>query len=201
MLCLGLNLLGLDGKALERLERNGVDVGAASGNDEALDGGKGKVAGGTRQEGLGRGNLLLLGSEEAVLLSFVADDGRHGAHEAVVLRAGKDVRDVLQRAQDQIGEGLGEADGALEIGDREAVSARLDLGLVEVLERPVCVEQVQFFLGDNGLDGVEHIALLLAEVVARCPAGDVGRELGEEGNLEQLIQGNQLEVCEALRGH
>jgi hypothetical protein len=102
-----VNCLRFYCERLEALERDGADVGAGAFDDKVLDSRESEVACCGGDEGLGGGPLLLHQSEEAFLFGFVADDGCDGADQAIVAVFGEDLVDVLQSAEDDVGEGAG----------------------------------------------------------------------------------------------
>ena len=113
---------------------NGVDVGARARDGEALKGGKGVIAGGGSDERLGRRAFALNQAESTNLFSFVGHGATSAANETKVSIDSENLGDVLQNAEDQISEGLGQENGVLEVGHREIVFAGLDGSNVEFLK-------------------------------------------------------------------
>lgn len=75
---------------------------------------------------------MLEDTEEAFLLTLLANYGADTPDQARCIEIGEDLLDVLQGAQDKIGEGTGEGDGVREVVYWEDVLARLDGVYVEV---------------------------------------------------------------------
>lgn len=133
------------GEHVERCEDgegDGVFVRAGAGHDEGLEGREGEGARGCGQEGLRGGTLALKQAVEAVLFALLADDGADAADQAGVAVLPEQGLDVLQGAEDEVGEGVGEGDGVVEVGDWEDVFAGEDGAGVEVGEGAVGVERV-----------------------------------------------------------
>ncbi len=103
-------------------------------DDELLQGREGEGGDVGRQEGLLGRLVVEHESVETVLLALLADDGRDGAHGAVVAVLRERLLGVLERAQDYRGQGLGQADGFFKRGHWKVVCARLrDQRHIEVL--------------------------------------------------------------------
>lgn len=149
VLGLRLDASCLDSESLEGLERDGIDVGARAWNDESLNCSECKVAGSGGEERLSRGALLLHKTEESFLLSFVTKNRGDGADESDILSFSKDLVDILERAEHDIGEERSKADGRLEVDNRETVLAGLDGLKLKVCECSVDVQQMKLLLGDD----------------------------------------------------
>ncbi len=201
-----VDVLGLDGQGLEDGQADGVDVGAGPGDHEALvEGREGELARAGRQEGQSAGDLVEDGAVEAVLLALLPDDGGHAADQAGVAVGGEQALHVLERAEDDVGEGRGERNSVFEARDREVVFTGLDGGFVEVRESPVGIERVELFLGDNRVEGGEHevyrpVVANVVMMVALDLVGDVVDELGEEGDLGEFVEGDEPETCLGVVG-
>ena len=141
-------------------------------------------------------------SVEAILLAFWADYGSDAAEEADVVAAlgAENVRNVLQRAHDEVGEGRRKSERCAEIYDGDLVFAGLDgLGAVEG-QGALGVELVKLLLCLDGGEDVDDELAVRVELVAGDIIGDVGEEVGEERDFEELIEGDGLPVCDALGG-
>jgi len=194
-----------DGERLEDLEADGGEVGAGTRYYEALEGGECELAGGGGEEGEGGGLFVEESAVVAVLFAFLADDRGHAADEAAVAVGSEERGDVLQGAEDDVGEGGGQGDGFLEVGDGEVVLAGLDdgVGSEEVLEGAVGVEGVEFFLRLDGREGFEDEVTFFVVVDLKLvvfPARDVGDEFGEERYFEELVEGDESQTREGIGG-
>lgn len=190
LLVLGLDVLSEDIEGLEGLERDCIDVGAAAWNNEALDSGESKVAGGGGEEGLGRRSLLLDDAEETLLLAFVSNDRRDETHGTVLATLRKDIVDVLQCSEDNVRESCSECDRALEVRDGEVVLARLNgIGLV-ILENGIGTESMKLLYCKNDVEIFEDLVFVIAECEAVDVVGDVLDELVEESYFEDLVESN-----------
>ena len=110
--------------------------------------------------------------------------------------------DVLEGAEDDVGEGGGQGDGVFKFGDGEVVLAGLDdgVGSEEVLECAVGVEGVEFFLGLDGSEGFQdEIAFfVVVDVIMFDLVSDVGDQFGEECYFEELVEGDESQTCEGI---
>jgi len=176
---LGLRLdvagVGLDGQGTEDFEVDGVEVGAGAGDDEVLvERGEGEVPCAGCQEGKGAGDLVLELAVEAVLFTFLPDNGGDAPDQTGVAIGTHKSRNVLKRAQDHIGESGGKGDGIVEVVDREVVLARLHWSVgVELRQGVVGVDGVELFLGLNGGESIDekvHVSAIIPE--ARSPRLD-----------------------------
>lgn len=107
-------------------ERNGVNIGASAGHDEALNGSEGKVEITSRQEGQFTRDLALHNAEPSLLLSLLTDNRGNLACQREITTESESLHDVLQSTQNHICEGGGENKGGIEVMDREGILARLD---------------------------------------------------------------------------
>ena len=105
---------------------NGGDIGTRAGDDEGLERSEGEGAGGSGKEGRGRGSLALDDAVPALLLAFLANDGRDERDERRIVVGREGVAGGLQGAEDDIGEGRGEGDGFVVGRGGEDVFAGLD---------------------------------------------------------------------------
>lgn len=78
------------------------------------------------------------------------------------------------------------------------VFAGLNLFLFEVLKRAVRIEYMQLFLVDDCIQRIKHVIVTLPKIISGDFVCDVVDKLREEGNFEQLVQCNQLEVSDSL---
>lgn len=111
-----------------------------------------------RQEGRRGRRLLLQRPVPAYLFGLLSDDRAEEVHErqlvASVLRP--DGLRLWQDAEDDVGEGLGERDGAVEVADGEIVLAGQDLGLVGAGEDAVGAEGVELLLLEGRHDQIKR---------------------------------------------
>ncbi len=141
-----------------------------------------------------------------------AEEGNEGAFVAAVGAEGG--LGFGERAEDYVGEGLGEGDGIDEGGDGEHVFARRDWGLARVLKNAVdtsgvkllllwyvsamgrdeCVETTYVY---DGSERVDHVRVVhrsySSSIVASHVVGDIGKERGEVCDFEYLIESNELQ--------
>lgn len=100
----------------------------------------------------------------------------------------------MKCAEDDIREGRGQPDGCREVRDREIILAGLDGLQTKVSERAVCIESVKLLLRLDGReccdDGVALVAV--GELEAGDIVCDVAEQLSEEGDLEQLVEGDEF---------
>ena len=116
-----------DGQGLEDGQADDADVGAGAGDDEALvQGREGELPGAGRQEGQRARDLAEHGAVEALLLALLAEDGGDGADDARVAVTGGEELDILEGAEDDVGEGGCKGNGLLERRDWEVILAGLD---------------------------------------------------------------------------
>jgi hypothetical protein len=135
-----------DVQRLKRAKRNLENVGTSAGDDEALDRSKGEVEVAGCQEWQLAGDFALDDSEPSFLLAFLADDGGDLPCEIHISAQCKSLDDVLQGAENEVREGCGECDGAVEVVDGELVSAGLHGFHAEVAQGVVSADCVEFFL-------------------------------------------------------
>jgi hypothetical protein len=81
----------------------------------------------------------------------------------------------------------------------------LDRSFAEVGKSPVGVEGVELFLGYDCVKSGEHegdglVIANVVSVVALDLVGDVVDELGEEGDLDEFVEGDKLETCLGIFG-
>jgi hypothetical protein len=118
---------------------------------KALQGAEGKW----RDRGGEEGLLARLEAQEgpvpAVLLALLAYDRRHSADRAGIAVGGQQLRGILQSAEHEGGEGLGEGDGGAEVGGGELVGARRRGEGAEFGQDVVGVDSVELFLLWGGL--------------------------------------------------
>ena len=83
----------------------------------------------------------------------------------------------------------------MEVVDWENVLARLDDCPSGVLDRIVGVERVQLFLSDDDLQNCEDVFDVrdVPLCVALDSIRDVGDQVREEGDFEELVEGDELE--------
>ena len=141
-----------------------------------------------------------------------AEEGNEGAFVAGVGTEGG--LGFGERAEDYVGEGLGEGDGVDEGGDGEDVFARHDWGLARVLKNAVdasgmkllllwsvsalgrdeCVERTYV---NDGSERVNHVRVVQRSygggIIASHVVGDIGKERGEVCSFEYLIESNELQ--------
>jgi len=134
-----------------------------------------------------------LAAVESVLLTLLAHDRGNASDQTGISISAHEGCDILKRAEDNISEGRSKSESVMEVGDREVVLARKDgSGRIELLQGIVGVDGVQLFLCKNGGDGIsDGIHVITVVHKARDVVLDVLEELEEEGNLEQLIEGDQ----------
>ena len=95
-----------DGKWLEDGQFDLVNVGASAIHDEVLvESGEGELAGTGSEEGEGTGDFAEDAAIEAVLLAFLADDGHNAADQAIISIRSEERCYILERAEDDVGEG------------------------------------------------------------------------------------------------
>ena len=200
---LGLDVRGSDGEWQEDGKLDLANVGAGAWYDEHLvQGGEGERAGAGGKEGKSAGDFAEKVAVEAVLLAFLADDGGNAADQARIAILTKEGCHVPKSTEDDIGKGRCQTDCGEEVGDGEVVLARLDWADAKVGERAIGVEGVKLFLRLNSCDSGDYAVSLIAvcDLVTREIIRDVGEQLGEEGHLEKLVEGNQLETGLGVRG-
>ena len=141
-----------------------------------------------------------------------AEEGNEGAFVAAVGAEGG--LGFGERAQDYVGEGLGEGDGVGEGGDREHVFARHDWGFARVLENAVDASGVKLLLlwyvsasgrdecGErtyvyDGSERVDHVRVVQRSqgrgVVPSHVVGNIGKQRREVCDFEDLIESNELQ--------
>ena len=108
----------------------------------------------------------------------------------------------MESAEHDICESASEVDSGFEVGAGEDVLAGLDWGLASTLEDTVGTESVELFLrlhsGESLQDEVLHARV--ADLEAVDVVGDVGNQAGKEGDLEKLVEGDELEAGDITRG-
>lgn len=106
----------------------------------------------------------------------------------------------MQCAKDHVGEGGSKTDGVGEGRDWELVFARLDWRSTEMCKGTIGIERVELFLGLDCGEGVEHELLdpVAADAVAWHIVCDVVDEIGKEGDLEQLVESDELETGQSV---
>jgi hypothetical protein len=57
---------------------------------------------------------------------------------------------------------------------------------------------MQFFLCDDGVEGVEHVFVAVTQIVACDFIGEVVDEFGEVGDFEEFVESDELEVFDAF---
>ena len=131
------------------------------------------------------------------MLALLADDRANEWNEDcfVVVVKGQTGLGILEGAEDDISEGASEVDGGVEVSAREDVLTGLNWRFSGTLQDAVCTEIVEFFLG---LDCGESVEDNVSDCWASdLEAGDVVRDVldqaGEEGNLEELVECDELE--------
>lgn len=196
LLVLALNVGGVDGQGAEDGQVDDVGVGAAALDHHSLvEDGECPGSLGAGEERQFRGDDVAQVAVEAVLLAFLADHGADERNVLLVTVGSETSKGVLESAEDDIGEGLGEGDGALEVRGWENVFARLDGSLAGGGQDGVGADSVQLFLREDGVQGVENDALggWAWNFEAGDVVGDVADQAGEEGNLEELVEGDEFE--------
>ncbi len=78
----------------------------------------------------------------------------------------------------------------------------MDRARVEVVQGIVCVQRMKFFLCLNSIERGQDVFLLLlvVDMVPIHVIGDVGNELGKEGDLGQLVEGDEAETVLGVVG-
>ena len=106
----------------------------------------------------------------------------------------------MKCAEDDVCECRGKTNGIGEGGDWELVLARLDWRSTEMCKSTIGVESVKLLLGLNSGEGIDDKLLdaVAADAVARHIVCDVVDEIGEEGDLEQLVEGNELKAGQGV---
>ncbi len=101
---------------------------------------------------------------------------------------------VLEGTQHQVGEGASESNGIVERGGGEDVFARLNLVLTAVGQDAVGAQVVQLLLSQDGVESFEDVVFedRASDAVAVVVAGDVVDQAGEEGDLEDFVEGDEL---------
>lgn len=109
---------------------------------------RGVLEGDLCQERSGRGDLALQEAVRAVLLTLLADDRADDRDQVCDLDSlyGEVLLDVLQYTKREVGEGVGEGDGGLEVVDREVEFARVDGGRSSVGQEGVHSNGVKLLL-------------------------------------------------------
>lgn len=147
-----LDASGLCGRGYNDIERrkgfkwDGVNVGASSGHDEALNGSEGKVEIASRQEWQFTRDLALHDAEPSLLLSLLANNRGNLACQRKVTTESESLHDVLQSTQNYICEGGGENKGGIEVLHWEGILARLDWVNANMGQGVVGVQGMEFLL-------------------------------------------------------
>lgn len=106
----------------------------------------------------------------------------------------------MERAHDNIGEGGSKSNSIVQISDGKVVLARKDgSSRVEFGEGVVGVDGMELFLcknGSNCVDDEVHILAIIPEAIR--VRFNKGKKLGEVGNLEQLVEGDESQRCESI---
>jgi len=201
ILNLRLNVRRVNIQDSEHLEVDGVDVGAGAWDNEVLvEGGEGKVSGAGGQEWEGAGDLPLEAAVVSVLLTLLTDDRGNASDQTSVAISAHECCDILQRAQDNIGESGGKSESVLQVVDGEVVLARKDRSIrVELGEGVVSIDGMQLFLCKNGSErSRERVHIQAAVLKGRVAGLDQLEELEEEGDLPELIEGDQSQRGEGI---
>ena len=146
----------------------------------------------------------------------MADDGAEEGNERAFIAGvgGEGGLGFLERAEDYVGEGLGEGDGIHEGGNGEHVLAWRDCHLARVCKNAVDASGMKLLLlwsvsaigGDeyvgttyvyDGSERVNRVSVVQRSygggIVASHVVGDIGKERGEECYFEYLIESNELQ--------
>ena len=92
------------------------------------------------------GNFAPEETVPALLLVFLAHDGRHTHRERDVASFRKDFNHILEGTQDKRSKSGSELDGRVEVRDREYILAWLDWSGVEVRQCVVSIQSMEFLL-------------------------------------------------------
>lgn len=123
-----------------------MNVWAAAGDCEALDGREGETQIAGRQEGELAGNLSLPKTIPALLFALLTDNGCDKASEAGVAPAGKDLYYILECAEDEIGERASEDYGRIKVRNRKRIGARFNGLGTKILEAIVRIQGMELLL-------------------------------------------------------
>ena len=108
---------------------------------------------------------------EAVLLALLADDAGDEGEELGVAVGAESVDRVLERAENDVGEGGGEGDGVVEVAGGEDVLAGLDGSAAGGLQNSVRSKGVELLLSLDGSEGIKDDG---ADSVAALAGYDLG---------------------------
>lgn len=204
---LGVKLVGDDGQRLEDREVDGVGVGARVGDDKVLvESREGELSGTSSEERKSGWDLAQDLSVVAVLLTLLANDGADTVDQTSITVDTEAMLDILEGTEDDVGEGGGKGNGILEVVDREAVLAGLNGAGVEVGQSIVGVQCVELLLSLNCCQGRQNLgnatsfAWDVPALIAWDVVGDVGNQFGEEGDLSELVEGDETEGDESVGG-
>ena len=135
---------------------------------------------------------------EAVLLAFLANNRGDSANETIISVLSEDLVDVLEHAENDIGEGCGECDGFLEVVDGEVVLATTKSIKAIGRESTVGIKGVKLFLSLSYRELIDDLVLLESVKIFlfETPSivSDVVEELTEESDLKDFVEGNQAEI-------
>lgn len=128
------------------------------------------------------------------MFSFLTDNGGDETNDIVTVGCESIFRG-LESSEDDVSEEGGGGDGGVEAVDaREDVLAGLDGGAFSAGEDGIGAEEVEFFLGLDGGEGVDdEVFGVLRGAEGEGGGGEVLEEGGEEGDLEELVKGDSLE--------
>ena len=134
------------------------------------------------------------------MFTFLTDYRSDDWHNAIVIVHSQSQLYILQSAEDDICEGGGQCQGAVQISSGELVFAGLDR--IEVIRGKdgVCVVCVKLFLCLNCHQSIDDslTKILVLKAEAWHVIGDIEEQIGEEGNLEYLVERDQLNACQVV---
>jgi len=147
------------------------------------------------------GNFAPEETVPALLLVFLAHDGRHTHREWDVASFRKDFNHILESTQDKRSKSGSELDGRVEVRDREYILAWLDWSGVEVRQCVVSIQSMEFLLSqDRSSRFDDKIAIIPVDFVALDLLSDILQEIGKKRDFEEkLICSNKAQTDEAVR--
>lgn len=130
------------------------------------------------------------------MLTLLSNDRTNDGDYTSITVLGELELNVLKSAKYCVGECRGKSERAVEIGDWKLVFASLDGVDFVGRENRVGIVGMKFFLGLDRNQGVDQsstcdrvVDLELIDIV-----GDIEEQIGEVGDLENLVEGNQLDA-------